>query len=122
MMSAASCLQNKIDYDTVLVKDYIDNILITVDNVMNNSFYLDYTSDYYNARLTILISILNGKFTPYGRLKESEKIYTHMLYARTAEKIIANIGPGVFSQSDILAQYTLETLDTENENNVNDEQ
>ena len=119
MMSASSAFQPMANYESVIVKEYINDIIDTIDEVMNMSKYFEYTKAYYNTELTLLLSILNEQFLPYNRMTEDEELYARMLYVKLMDKIIANIGYGTFNQDNVLTQYTLEMLQINEESGDN---
>ena len=107
IMSASSSLQNSIDLETVVNLVYMEkSIKMTVAEVLSYSKYREYTKEYYDAMLSILLSMLNRKFVVYGN--KLDKTYIHILYEVSREKIIRNIGQGGYNFEDVLRRYTLE--------------
>lgn len=109
IMSASSALQNSIDLETAMNLIYMEkSIRCTVIEILNKSKYRDYTKEYYDAMASILLSILGGRFMVYG--SKVDKVYIHMLYELTKERIIKYIGQGGYNFEDVLRQYTMESI------------
>lgn len=107
LMSAASLLQNPFDFLKTENLEYIENgIEHTINKILDNSVFLNYTKEYYNAKVSIILSILLGKFVVFGDKKD--KNYIHILYILTKDKIMKNIGFGDNILSEALKQYALE--------------
>lgn len=86
--------------------DYIDNLPDIIDKIMKNSKYYEFTKEYTNARLSIMLSLLNGKFTSYN-LNESDKMYTNMIYTMMKDKLISELG---ISDSSSMSSFSLMQL------------
>ena len=106
-MSASSALQNNIDLETIVNMQYIEkSITNTIKEVLNLSRYVEYSKEYYDAMLSLLLSIINGNLVIYGDRKE--KSYINILYVLTKDKICRCIGQGNYNFNDVLRQYTME--------------
>ena len=86
--------------------DYIDNLPDVIDKIMENSKYYEFTKDYMNARLSIMISLMAGRFIPYN-LSESEKMYTNMIYTMMKDKLISELN---ISDSSSMSSFSLMQL------------
>lgn len=110
IMSASSSLQNYIDLETIINIQYMEkSIKNTVNEVLGYSKYREFTREYYDAMLSILLSILSKKFVVYG--SKLDKAYIHILYELAKDKIIRSIGQGGYNFEDVLRQYTMESID-----------
>ena len=108
LMSAASLLQNPLDFLKSENLQYIESgIEKTIDDVLDNSIFLKYTSEYYNAKISIILSILLGKFVIFGTEKKN-KNYIHILYVLVKDNVIKNIGFGNNNLSESLRQYAID--------------
>ena len=114
LMSAASLLQNPFDFLKTENLEYIENnIETTINWVLDDSMFLRYTEEYYNAKLSIILSILLGKFVLFGDKKN--KNYVHILYVLAKDAIINTIGFGSNNLSESLRQYALDYCCVEDE-------
>lgn len=113
VMSASSALQNNSNFDSVLNLSYIGNCLIkSIDEVLDNSPILNYTPEYYTAKMSILLSILNKSFIMFGS-NWHDRNYIHLLYVATKDEITKTIGTGTYYLSDVLQQFTLDNINGE---------
>lgn len=109
-MSSASMRQEERDYEKTLNQIYISNINSTIIEILEYSKYFEYTSRYYNAMLTIIISIIKGRYTPYHQL-EGDIAYTHILYIEATDAIISNIGISNKQSSDDISELLATTFE-----------
>lgn len=92
-MSMSSTASNVIEFNRVIDNEYFDNLPKIVDGIMKKSKYREFTGDYNNARLSIVLSLSAGKFINYG-MSTAESMYVRMLYSLTKDKILHNINEG----------------------------
>jgi len=78
------------DYKIIADFSFLEQIPETVDSVMKDSKYYEYTKSYLNTKLTLLISLNKGKFLKYN-LDSSESNYARLLFAVVKNKICENI-------------------------------
>lgn len=116
LMSASSSISQRTNYEKILNQEYIDNLENTIDYILDKSKYLKWTKIYYNAKMSIMLSMLYGRFNPYD-LDEHNINYVRMLYILTVDTIINNISTSNDKVVDIFKQYTLDNLNTDDTTN-----
>lgn len=90
MMSTSGSLTDTESYQKVFDNLYFDSLPLTIDSVMEASRYAEYTKEYMNARLSIVLSLCSNKFISYN-LSKSEEMYTRMLYNLAKDRIVENV-------------------------------
>lgn len=63
----------------IYAKDYLNSLPRIVEEVMRYSHFYEYTEEYINARVSLLLSIAADRYIPY-RLNEVDAAYTRVLY------------------------------------------
>lgn len=105
LMSASSLLHNPIDFAKTENLAYIeDSLEKTIDAILNKSVFMKYTSEYYIAKASIILSILLNKFVVVGKDKSNQN-YIHILYILVKDKIIQTIGVGNNNLAEALRRY-----------------
>lgn len=107
----SSSINNTIEYQKVIDKAYLESIPEIIDNVVKKSRYIINTREYINARLSILLSLLYGRYISYGQCEE-DKMYTNILLsivkARVVESVSIPSNDYETSGLSLLQLYTLE--------------
>ena len=105
-------------YDKILDNIYIESITSIVDFILQNSRYMEYTDEYLSAKLTILISLIRGRFIKYN-LSSAEVNYTRLLYNKVKYTILNNVvnnsHGNEHSNLTLLQLYTISNNETESE-------
>lgn len=84
-MSAGSALDNN-DISEIYTADYLRTLPKVVDGLLEDSkFYRD-TREFLNSKITLMLSLKNGKFTRFG-LSEIDANYVKVLYRILMDRI-----------------------------------
>lgn len=111
ILSMSLSINNSLEYQKVSDKSYLESIPGLIDNILSRSRYVFGTREYIDAKLSILLSLISGKYISYGQ-NESCKMYTSILLqfvkSEIAESIAINKENSPTQGMTILQLFTLE--------------
>lgn len=89
-MCMSSSSSSKHDYQKLYDESYIDHVEDLIDIIIDNSAIPTDTSKSLNIKLSVMLSLMNGKYTEY-HIDERDSNYTRMLYNKVKDIICTNI-------------------------------
>lgn len=113
-MSAASTIDND-SISQIYNNGYIKSISALIDNILDSSRFYPNTSNYNNAKISLLLSVGNGRFMPF-RLSIEDSMYTRMLFQVLNDRLAIELHPTEFlSGNELTRLFMLDLDDTDYE-------
>lgn len=71
----------------IYARDYIKSVPKIIEEILDRSHFYRYTPEYLNARVSLLLSVVNDKFVGYN-LNEVDAAYTKLLYKVLCSRLV----------------------------------
>ena len=105
VINMSTGMDNKMEYQKVVDKEYLMVVPSVIDGVMKRSRYVFDTKEFINAKLSIILSIAAGKFINYGN-DDINSMYTNMLFQYTVSEISRSIINNASADDAALGNFT----------------